>query len=298
MNAQLSSDPYDGTIASASNPLYGQEAWCTPQTSWLNAVAALDEFAGQTVQFRYRLGTGATLATRAGTWTTLSSSRACPRPPSARTAACPPCRERPSPTPLCWRTRAPRTDSFALAVTGGTWPTTLVDSSPITLTAGATATLSVVVEVPESLAGLSDGFVLSATSLGIPGITVQALGETSLDLQAAAAISADQSGGGQPGQVAEYVFTVTNMGSYTDTFTLAITGTWLSTLPDGSTTGPLGAGESLTVTLLVAIPTNALVGDSDVTVLTVTSTLDGSVSVSASAATAVYFRNYLPVVGK
>jgi len=92
--------------------------------------------------------------------------------------------------------------------------------------------------------------------------------------------------------------TYSNAGNFTDTFSLAVSGTWLSFLPDGTTTGPLGAGESLTVTLLVAIPALALPGDSDVTALTATSGLDGSVTASVNATTAVFFRNYLPVVGK
>jgi uncharacterized membrane protein len=64
--------------------------------------------------------------------------------------------------------------------------------------------------------------------------------------------------------------------------------------------GPLGAGESVTVTLLVSIPTDAVPGAADVSVLTATSTLDGSVATSVTATTsaAAYYRNYLPILKK
>jgi uncharacterized membrane protein len=189
-------------------------------------------------------------------------------------------------------------DSFALSVAGWAWPTALLSASPITLTAGATATLSVRVDVPASPGSMTDSFSLSAASVGIPGITVQAQGETSLDVQAAVALSADQQGAGKPGQVVAYIFTVTNTGAYTDTFTLEASGIWTATLPGGGSSGPLGAGESLTVILLVTIAEGALPGSSDVTVLTATSTLDGGVAVSAQATTVVFFSSYLPVVRK
>jgi uncharacterized membrane protein len=154
------------------------------------------------------------------------------------------------------------------------------------------------VDGPVDILTLSDSFTLTATSLGIPGLWVEAMGETSLGVQAAATLSADQIGAGQPGQVVEYTFTLTNTGNYTDTFALAISGTWLTYLPDGVTTGPLSTGQAIMVTLLVAIPTDGMPGDSDVTMLTATSGLDSNVSVSAQATTTVYYRNYLPVVTK
>jgi uncharacterized membrane protein len=278
--------------------LYSKNAWCGSHTHWLNAIASLDEFAGQTVKIRFRVGTDDATGYEGWYVDDVSMQSCMPSTvlgPDSSLLAMP--GETVTHT-FVLANQSTATDSFALSVAGGTWPAVRVDSSPITLTAGATATLSVRVDVPDPFTSLSDGFVLSAASLGIPGITVQALGETSLDIQSAAAISADQTGGDQPGQRVAYVFTFTNTGNYTDTFTLGTSGVWSSYLPDGNTTGPLGAGESITVTLLVAIPLSAPVGDSDVTVLTATSTLDGSVSVSANATTVVFFRNYLPVVVK
>jgi hypothetical protein len=50
-------DPYDGTIACCSNPLTGLEAWCGQPDPWTESGVNLDAYAGQTVQFRFRLGT-------------------------------------------------------------------------------------------------------------------------------------------------------------------------------------------------------------------------------------------------
>lgn len=58
LNAQLDTDPYDGPIATNfSNPLGGLDAWCGDPQDWLESVITLDEYAGQTIRFRLRLGT-------------------------------------------------------------------------------------------------------------------------------------------------------------------------------------------------------------------------------------------------
>jgi lysyl endopeptidase len=58
LEAQLQTDPYHGAIQSGfQNPLAGSNGWCGDPQDWLNSVVALDAFAGQTVRFRFRLGT-------------------------------------------------------------------------------------------------------------------------------------------------------------------------------------------------------------------------------------------------
>ena len=53
----LLTDPYDGTVSSCcSNPLVGDQAWCGTK-DWTNSIVDLSIFGGDTVQFRYRLGT-------------------------------------------------------------------------------------------------------------------------------------------------------------------------------------------------------------------------------------------------
>ena len=50
-------DPYDGIVACCSNPLTGLEAWCGQPDPWTESGVNLDAYAGQTVRFRFRLGT-------------------------------------------------------------------------------------------------------------------------------------------------------------------------------------------------------------------------------------------------
>jgi hypothetical protein len=53
-----STHPYDGLIQSGfSNPLAGLDGWCGDPRPWHRPVVNLDAYAGQTVQFRFRLGT-------------------------------------------------------------------------------------------------------------------------------------------------------------------------------------------------------------------------------------------------
>jgi choice-of-anchor B domain-containing protein len=57
-------DPYDGAVDGTSgNPLAGLNAWCGQPQPWLNSVVDVGAYAGQTVQFRFRLGTDAGVGT-------------------------------------------------------------------------------------------------------------------------------------------------------------------------------------------------------------------------------------------
>ena len=58
LETQLLTDPYDGLVsAGTGNPLAGVAAWCGNPQDWLNSVADVTAWAGQTVRFRFRLGT-------------------------------------------------------------------------------------------------------------------------------------------------------------------------------------------------------------------------------------------------
>ncbi|MBP1621971.1 MAG: hypothetical protein H6Q02_2738, partial [Acidobacteria bacterium] len=59
----LLTDPYDGPVSNCcSNPLQNLQAWCGDPQDWLNSVVELDAWAGQTVNFRFRLGTDSSVA--------------------------------------------------------------------------------------------------------------------------------------------------------------------------------------------------------------------------------------------
>ena len=82
----MQTDPYDGPVSG----LGGLEGWCGDPQDWLRSVVDLDAYAGQTVRFRFRLGTDVLgRAARAGTSTTSTSSRAFRRRPTSRSARTP-----------------------------------------------------------------------------------------------------------------------------------------------------------------------------------------------------------------
>ena len=55
-NAALRTDPYNGAVNASSNPLDGSQAWCGDPQEFLNSVVDISTYAGQTVNFRFRLG--------------------------------------------------------------------------------------------------------------------------------------------------------------------------------------------------------------------------------------------------
>jgi choice-of-anchor B domain-containing protein len=63
LESQLLTDPYDdAVIAGGGNPLDGVNAWCGDPQDWLLSVASLDAYAGQSVRFRFRVGTNDAVA--------------------------------------------------------------------------------------------------------------------------------------------------------------------------------------------------------------------------------------------
>jgi hypothetical protein len=57
-DAKLLTDPYDQVVSSSfGNPIGGRRAWCGNPQDWINSVVSLDDYAGQTVRFRFRLAT-------------------------------------------------------------------------------------------------------------------------------------------------------------------------------------------------------------------------------------------------
>ncbi len=52
----LLTDPYDGLVDAGNNALGGRQGWCGDPANWTKAVVDLTAYAGQTVKFRFRLG--------------------------------------------------------------------------------------------------------------------------------------------------------------------------------------------------------------------------------------------------
>jgi hypothetical protein len=58
LEAELQTDPYDGAVSTSfSSPIAGENAWCGDPQDWLESVVDINAWAGQTVQFRWRLAT-------------------------------------------------------------------------------------------------------------------------------------------------------------------------------------------------------------------------------------------------
>ena len=58
LEAELLTDPYDGTISDQyQSPLANENAWCGDPQAWMLSIVDIDAWAGSTVQFRFRLAT-------------------------------------------------------------------------------------------------------------------------------------------------------------------------------------------------------------------------------------------------
>ena len=194
-------------------------------------------------------------------------------------------------------------DSYALSVSGNGWSTSVMSMTG-ELGSGVAMTVDVVVIIPNDPAAMrvpigSDTFTLEAVSNAEPAAMAQAAGTTVAEATPAVDLGGDQAGSGAIGGQATYAFPVTNMGDYTDTFTLTLTGGVWPSMLSMTTTTALEPGASQTVTLTVDIPTGATTGNTDTLTITAISMLDPGVSDSAMATTtAVGRRIYLPIIVK
>lgn len=99
-----------------------------------------------------------------------------------------------------------------------------------------------------------------------------------------------------PAEVITYSLQLTNIGSLTDTYHLAIShNDWVTIVP--AEVGPLAGGTSTEVNITVTIPSDAVGGATDIAVLTVVSG-ESSVQVDVTELTTVVFWKmmYLPLV--
>jgi subtilisin family serine protease len=265
-NSKLLTDPYDGPIASGySNPLTGLDAWCGDPQDWLNSVVDIADYAGETVQFRFRLGTD-NVVSREGWYVDDVKVQSCVATTSAVLTPSSEVTVLPGETAVheFILTNTGLDDTYDIALEAGEWDMTLLTSSPLTLTTGMTATISVAVETPMLLG--SDSFTLTVTSQSEPTLVRMAMGVTHVkDYEAALTASSEVTT--SVGETAVHEFMLTNIG-LDDTYDLAISGgDWDTVLQTGS---PLTVSEGMTATIAVAVDTPLLVG-SDSFTLTVTS---------------------------
>ncbi len=299
----LLTDPYDGPIASgAGNPLAGSDAWCGDPQNWLNSVVDLSAYAGQAAQLRFRLGTDSQIG-REGWYIDDVRLQSCyPEVYSAGWEQDSTLAALPGETVTHTFTlkNSGLADVYDLELSGNAWPTTLVPSPTIALEPGESVQVAVQVQVPESFGETviaSDGFTLTAVSQALPSTAASVQGLT--DATATAGVALDvvpPDGTGAPGATVLYGIMLTNTGTYTDTFTLEASGVWAAALSN-TTSGTLGPGFSVGLTLQVSIPAGAAIGDLDTTTVVATSSLDGEVSAQVEVNTVAAVRYlYLPMI--
>lgn len=154
--------------------------------------------------------------------------------------------------------RSGQTDSFNLAISGNNWPTTLLSSTPITVSNQATVTIPVSVTVP-TIPFETDVFTLTATSpttavLQVQGTTHSAVNPGIVLTPRTDALFAEV------GTAVTHTIHLTNTGNYTDTFNIEIQlNDWQTEAP--TSTVPLGVGEAIDLEIVVTIPTLLERGD-------------------------------------
>lgn len=118
-------------------------------------------------------------------------------------------------------------DTFVLTIAGNTWDT-IGPASVGPLGPGEAAVVQITVTIPQepglggsTLGGViaSDRFTLTAVSALDDQVVAQATETTLANVNPAVRLSGDQAGFGTVGAQVTYVFTVTNLGDYTDSFT-------------------------------------------------------------------------------
>ena len=275
--------PYDGTIsASWSNPLGGLQGWCGNPRDWHKPVVNLSAYEGQTVNFRFRLGTDSSVGLE-GWYVDDVTVQACQTAtPSygvvlseddAQTAV--------PATTITYTVHLTNTgnvsDTFDLSLAGHSWDTQLSQSS-ISLLNGVTGSVEVTVDVPAgALAGEMDVVTVTATSQtdGSATDTVQ-LTSTADAVHGflwAADTTAHQ---GHSGQTVTYTISLTNTGNITDTYDISLAGhSWPTTASHSSLT--LGAQAMASFTVAVVVDGDVYPAG-DVVTVTAVSQADNSIT--------------------
>ncbi|MFQ5611929.1 MAG: beta strand repeat-containing protein [Anaerolineae bacterium] len=169
------------------------------------------------------------------------------------------------------------TDTFTLTVSSSQgWSVTTAPPATITLTAGQTATITATVLVPAGvLSDTVDTTHITATSVLSSGVFAVVTNTTTVGLTPGVDLSPGQNGLADAGAPITYTHVVTNLGNFTDTFTLSAASSqgW----PFSNTPSiQLGPGLTGTITLTLNVPpaTGGLV---DTLTVTATSTLSATV---------------------
>ena len=188
----------------------------------------------------------------------------------------------------------PRYTRFVSADNGGRGGDDVVRWKGLTIPAGGQIQLKFSVKISASLPS-------SVTAIVNDGIRVNdAAGVSTSGSPHTTAIApahkvvvtpASQTGGAKVGTSASYTLNVTNLGYLPDTFAVAATGGWATTVYDSTcttalaTTPTVAPGDSVAVCVKVAVPSGAVDDSTDTATVTATSSGDASLSSSAKVTT-------------
>ena len=181
------------------------------------------------------------------------------------------------------------TDTFDASVSSSLGWATLETSTPLTVAAGVSVPLNILVHVPT---GVISGAQTNVTTLTVTSRLNSAVNDTAhntttVGFAPGVSLSPDHMmTGAQAGQTYNYTHTLRNLGNYTDTFTVTTHSSngWSSLLTPASV--ELAGGAQTTVQVQVAVPANGS-GKFDTTVVTATSQ-GGAGPVTVQDATAVF----------
>ena len=165
-------------------------------------------------------------------------------------------------------------DSYAFSATSSqSWTVQLPPTLP--LDAGSAATVMVTLTVPVSTEGLIDLMDVTAVSINEPTAVATVTNTTIVSGSQGipgVVIEPDWTRSAGPGQSVLYTHTVTNTGTYTDSYDLSVVSslTWtVSVAPNSLFNVPPASSRQVTVT--VNVPVSVSIGTTDMTTVTVTS---------------------------
>ncbi len=171
INVGLLTDSYDGVIDSGyGNPLGNFEGWCGNPQPWLNSVVDIASYAGDTVNFRFSLGTDEDIGKYGWDIDDVKIQSCIPAPgtgvelsPDQTVYAM----AETTVTHTVYITNTGLTsDIYHLSIAGNNWPTTLSETT-ILLPAGMSTSVMVSVVTPAQTIAtlyLTDAFTLTALS--------------------------------------------------------------------------------------------------------------------------------------
>lgn len=191
-------------------------------------------------------------------------------------------------THTLWVTNAGNVlDTLNLSVAGNSWNTVLSPAS-IGLLPGDSTMVTAWVTIPADAAGGEvDIATVTVTSQGDPGISGSADVTTIANVVPGVQLgSTNTTMTGSVGTVVTYSVWITNTGNTTDSFDIAVSGTWTATTSLANIV--LSGGASAQIWISVEIPAGATSGEMDTTTVTATSSGSGANDSIVLTTTAVF----------